>query len=578
MSVAYGDGESVGSIVELRHPVQLQYGLDHHLHLLFLRIAVAYYGLLDLRWRIFVYPDSFFSCRKKNNASCLGNRNTRRDIVGEEKLLNGKLCGTVFVYQRTHSVVNQRQPVLDRRMCGSGYSSVSYGGEFWGSVINNSVTDYRKSRIDLYTNLDVNEQGHLTFGGLDTVELAKQYGTPLYVMDKTRVRENCRAYLTAMRKYFGDDCLPFYASKALCFADMCRLAAEEGMGLDVVSAGELYTAHRAGFPMERVGFHGNNKTDEDIAMGISLRVGHFVADAEEEIEVIEREAAKAGIVQKVLLRVTPGIDPHTHAKIATGMVDSKFGAAIETGAALALTKKILACPHIAFEGFHCHVGSQIFEASPFLSAVDIMTDFISLVMAETGYIAKVLNLGGGFGVRYTEDDPKMNLEKFIHMVADHLDAKRREYGLPRLTVFMEPGRSIVADAGITLYTVGTVKKIPGYKNYVSVDGGMADNPRFTLYEAKYTVLNAEHADRAPDLVCTVAGRCCESGDLIGEGMAIAEPRRGEILAVLTTGAYNFSMASGYNRLGRPALVWVENGESRVAVRRESLADLLEKDL
>jgi len=430
----------------------------------------------------------------------------------------------------------------------------------------------------LYTNLNINEKGHLTLGGLDTVELAKEYGTPLYVMDKDRVRENCRAYRTAMQKYFGKDCLPFYSSKALCFTDMCRLAAEEEIGLDVVSSGELYTAKRAGFPMERVGFHGNNKTDADIAFGISLGVGHFVADAAEEIEVIEREAAKAGIQQKVLLRVTPGIDPHTHAKIATGMVDSKFGAAIETGAAMELTKQILGCPHIDFEGFHCHVGSQIFEASPFISAVDIMLDFISQVMAETGYIAKILNLGGGFGVRYTEDDPKMNLEKFIHMVADHLDTKRKEYCLPRLTIYMEPGRSIVADAGITLYTVGTVKKIPGYKNYVSVDGGMADNPRFALYEAKYTVLNAERANADCDLICTVAGRCCESGDLIGENISLAEPKRGEILAVLTTGAYNFSMASGYNRLCRPALVWVEGGKSRVAVRRESFDDLLEKDL
>lgn len=430
----------------------------------------------------------------------------------------------------------------------------------------------------LYTNLNVNEKGHLTIGGVDAVALAKEYGTPLYVMDKDRVRENCRAYRTAMEKYFGNDCLPFYASKALCFTDICRLAAEEGMGLDVVSSGELCTAQKAGFPMERIGFHGNNKTDEDITLGISLGVGHFVADAAEEIDVIEREAEKAGIIQKVLLRVTPGIDPHTHAKIATGMVDSKFGAAIETGAAMELTKKLLRCPHISLEGFHCHVGSQIFEASPFISAVDIMVDFISQVADETGYIARVLNLGGGFGVRYTEDDPHMNLEKFIHMVADHLDSKRKEYNLPRLTIFMEPGRSIVADAGITLYTVGTVKKIPGYKNYVSVDGGMADNPRFALYEAKYTVINAENADRKADLVCTVAGRCCESGDIIGEDMLIAEPKRGEILAVLTTGAYNFSMASGYNRLCRPAIVWVEKGESKVAVRRESLADLLEKDL
>ena len=430
----------------------------------------------------------------------------------------------------------------------------------------------------LYTNLNINEAGHLTFGGLDTVELAKQYGTPLYLMDKDRVRENCRNYLSTMRKFFGTECLPFYASKALCFADICRLVKEEGMGLDVVSLGELYTAQKADFPMEKVGFHGNNKTDLDIGTGIKLGVGHFVADGEEEIDMIEAIAAKEGKVQKVLLRVSPGIDPHTHAKISTGMVDCKFGAAIETGAAMELTKKLLCCPHIEFEGYHCHVGSQIFEASPFLSAVDIMVDFIANVMAETGYIAKTLNLGGGFGVRYTEEDPKMNLEKMIHMVADHLDAKRKEYGLPRLTIYMEPGRSIVADAGITLYTVGTVKKIPGYTTYVSVDGGMADNPRYTLYEAKYTFLNAQNANGKANLKCSVAGRCCESGDLLGENVMIAEPSRGDILAVLTTGAYNFSMASGYNRLGRPALVWVEQGESKLAVRRQSIEDILSQDL
>ncbi len=430
----------------------------------------------------------------------------------------------------------------------------------------------------LYTNLAINEKGHLTFAGLDTVELAKQYGTPLYLMDKDRVRENCRTYLTTMRKFFGAECLPFYASKALCFTDICRLAAEEGMGLDVVSLGELYTAKKAQFPMERVCFHGNNKTDEDIKVGIELGVGHFVADAEEEIEKIEELAALTGKRQKVLLRVSPGIDPHTHAKIATGMVDCKFGSAIETGAAMALTKKLLRCGNIEFEGYHCHVGSQIFDASAFVSAVDIMVDFMASVMEETGYIAKVLNLGGGFGVRYTEEDPKINLEKMIHMVADHLDLKRKEYGLPRLTVYMEPGRSLVADAGMTLYTVGTVKKIPGYSNYVSVDGGMADNPRYTLYEAKYTVINCHFADKEPNLVCTVAGRCCESGDLIGENMALYEPQRGQILGVLTTGAYNFSMASGYNRLSRPALVWVEQGQSHLAVRRQSIEDILAQDL
>ena len=430
----------------------------------------------------------------------------------------------------------------------------------------------------LHDNLSVNSEGHLCFAGLDTVSLAKKHGTALYLIDEDKIRHNIRVYMTAMKKYFGEGSMPLFASKSLCFTEIYRIAASEGMGTDIVSPGELYTAARAGFPMERAFFHGNNKTDADIELAIDNRLGYFVADNREEIDSIDRIAGEKGVKQKILLRISPGIDPHTHAKISTGSVDSKFGTAIETGQASELCAYALTKKNLSLEGFHCHIGSQIFECDPFIDAADIMLEFIASVRRELGYEAKILNLGGGFGVRYVESDPHIDYAENIRVIAEHVNAKTDSLGIRKPIILMEPGRSIVANAGMTLYTVGSVKQITGYKNYVSIDGGMPDNPRYALYQSQYTVINACRADAETDLECTVAGRCCESGDLIAEGVGVARPERGDILAVLVTGAYNYSMASNYNKLPRPPVVIIKGGEDRLAVRRETYADLCALDV
>lgn len=426
-------------------------------------------------------------------------------------------------------------------------------------------------------NISVNEKGHLTFAGYDTVELAEKYGTPLYLMDEDKIREHVRAYKTAMAKYFPAGSMPEFASKAFSCKQIYRIMAGEGIDIDVVSPGEIYTAAAAGFPMENSFFHGNNKTDADIRFAIENKVGCFVVDGEDELSALNRIAGEMGVKQNILLRITPGIDPHTHKKISTGSVDSKFGTAIETGQAMEIVKKALSLENIKLCGFHCHVGSQIFESQPFTDASEIMLEFIAEVRDSLGYTAETLNLGGGLGVRYTEDDPEIDYGEKIKEVAEILNSQCEKLGLPVPKILMEPGRSLVADAGMTLYTVGSVKEITGYKNYVSIDGGMTDNPRYTLYESPYTVILASRANDEKDYTATVAGRCCESGDLIQENVKMPKPARGEILAVLTTGAYNYSMASNYNRVGRPPVVMLNSERDYLAVRRETFKDICALD-
>ena len=427
-------------------------------------------------------------------------------------------------------------------------------------------------------NLSVNGAGHLCFADCDVTALAEKYGTPLYLLDEDAIRARCRTYRTAMQAAFGADALPLYAGKALCVKDIYRVMREEGMGIDVVSSGEIYTAAAAGFPMERAYFHGNNKTDADVDFAMSQGVGTFVCDSTDELDAIEAAAAARGIRQRILLRLTPGIDPHTHRAISTGQVDSKFGAAIETGAAEALVLAALARPHIALVGYHCHIGSQIFEVTPFLDAARIMIGFAADIRARHGYTATELNLGGGLGVRYLAEHPEIDYAAAIAEIGRAVAALIAEHSYPMPAVRMEPGRSIVADAGMTLYTVGSVKRIPGFKNYVSVDGGMPDNPRFALYGSPYTVVAAGRMNDPCDFVCTVAGRCCESGDLIQEGVVLPTPQRGDLLAVLTTGAYNYAMASNYNRIPRPPMVMLSGGADRLIVRRESFEDLLRNEI
>ncbi len=428
-------------------------------------------------------------------------------------------------------------------------------------------------------NLGVNSKGNLEFAGRDTVELAKTYGTPLYLMDEEKIRFNCRVYLSAMKENFGENALPLYASKANSFKQIYKIMLEEGMGIDVVSAGEICTAVSAGFPMEKVYFHGNNKTDADIEYAIKNGVGCFVADNREELDSIDEISSKLGVSSKVLVRITPGIDPHTYDEVATGKVDSKFGSAIETGAAEEITKYALSKKNVELYGFHCHVGSQVFDSDVYFKTSDVMLKFIAKMEKEEGFKTRELNLGGGYGVRYIEADPVIDIAENIALVAKTVKEKCAELGIEVPAIRMEPGRSIVADAGMTLYTVGSVKQIPEYRNYVSVDGGMTDNPRFALYKSDYTVLLANKMNEQTDFECSVVGRCCECGDIIQENVKLpSSVKRNDTVAVLTTGAYNYSMASNYNRVPRPPIVMLAKTSEYIAVRRESLEDLILNDL
>ena len=432
----------------------------------------------------------------------------------------------------------------------------------------------------LCSNIGINESGHLTFAGEDTVRLAAHYKTPLYLMDEDRIRENCRIYKTAMERAFGAGSYPLYASKAASFKRMYTIMQEEKMAIDVVSAGEIATAKRAGFSMERAFFHGNNKTDADISYAMAANVGYFVADHEEELEIISREAKSRGIRQKVLLRLTPGIDPHTYEAVATGKVDSKFGVAIETGQADHFVQHALSLPNLRLMGYHCHVGSQVFDedGSVYHNAAKIMMTFAADMKVKYGAELQMLDLGGGYGVRYTDADPQVNIPGNIEQLAGTIKALCAELSLPMPAVLLEPGRSIVADAGLTIYTAGSTKSIPGYKNYVPVDGGMTDNPRYALYGSKYTVYLANRANEEADFRCDVVGRCCESGDLIQPNVLLPEPKRGDFIAVCTTGAYNYSMASNYNRIPRPPVVMLSGGKPTLAVRRETVDDLTALDM
>ena len=421
---------------------------------------------------------------------------------------------------------------------------------------------------------------HLTFAGRDVTELAEKYGTPLYLMDEDKIRANCRTYKKAMADFFGKGSFPVFASKAACFKRIYEIMKEENMGIDLVSSGEIATAVKADFPMENSYFHGNNKTDFDISFAMDSGVGHFMVDNMCEIKAINELAGERGIIQKVILRLTPGIDPHTYAAVATGKVDSKFGIAIETGQAEAFVKEAKDFENVQIVGYHCHVGSQVFneEGNVYLEAATIMLKFFADMYRKYNVKAEILNMGGGFGVRYTDADPYMDIAGNIETISKHIKdiAEKLEIPVPR--VLMEPGRSIVADAGMTLYSVGTIKEITGYKNYVSIDGGMTDNPRYALYGSKYTVLLANRMDEECNFKADVAGRCCESGDIIQPDVMMPKPVRGDIVAVCTTGAYNYSMASNYNRVPRPAVVMLSGGEDYVAVRRETFEDLIRNDV
>ena len=430
----------------------------------------------------------------------------------------------------------------------------------------------------IHSNISILENGHLAFSNVDVVELAEKYGTPLYIIDENRIRENCRKYKSAVEKYFGKDSLPCFASKALSYKDIYRIIASEGLGADVVSGGELYTALSVDFPADKIYFHGNNKTESEIVYALKSGIGGFIVDNFDELELLNELAGREESKQQILLRVSPGIDPHTHRAVVTGNVDSKFGVAIETGQAIRFVEAALACENLLLEGIHCHIGSQIFDEYPFTDAAKIMLDFALEVKNKFGLSFAKINLGGGIGVRYVEEDPDIDIDDIMCKIKNELDKLVSERGLERPVFIFEMGRYICGDAGMTVYTVGSVKNIEGYKSYVCIDGGMCDNPRYALYGSKYTVYNASNANSERDTVASVAGRCCESGDLIGEDMPLQAFKRGDILAVAVTGAYNYSMAMNYNRLPKPAMVSVNNGSERLVIKRESYEDVLKNEL
>lgn len=428
------------------------------------------------------------------------------------------------------------------------------------------------------SNLEI-KNNVLYFGGRSTVEIAEKYGSPIYVMDELTIRKNCRTYVDAMHKYFGENAKPYYASKACSFKRMYSIVESEGMCVDVVSVGEIYTAKSAGFNMENVCFHSNSKNDFDIEFAIECGVGSFVVDNREELDAVNEIAGKHGIKQRILFRVTPGIDTHTYEAVNTGKVDSKFGFPVETGDAMKITEYALTKENIILEGFHCHVGSQLFESSVFIRSAEIMIKFIADVKAKTGFEAKVLDLGGGYGVRYVESDPTINIEDNIRQVAEYVESECENLGISYPEIHMEPGRSIVADAGITLYKVSNVKVIEGYKNYVAIDGGMTDNPRYALYESAYSVVTANKAEENADFLCDLVGRCCESGDIIQPKVLFPQSiGRGDLVAVLTTGAYNFSMASNYNRIPKLPVIMLNGDDDYIAVKGETLEDIIRNDV
>ena len=431
--------------------------------------------------------------------------------------------------------------------------------------------------MKLHGTQTITNQGHLEIGGCDTVKLAQQFGTPLYIMDEQHIREICREYYAAFVEGL-DNAEVIYASKAFSTMAMCRLIDEEGLGLDVVSGGELYTALQAGFPAARIYFHGNNKSLAELRQAIQAGVGRIVVDNFYELAVLEDLAGELHRRVDILLRLTPGIDAHTHEYIRTGQIDSKFGFTLSNGAADQAVDLALSYEHVVLRGVHAHIGSQIFELESFRHEVAVMIEYMAQVRDRTGYLLEELNLGGGFGIYYADGDSPAGIADYAQVVGDSLQEACHVYKYPRPKVIVEPGRSIVGTAGTTLYTIGSTKDIPGVRKYVAVDGGMGDNPRPALYQARYEAVVANKANAQPVEVVSVTGKCCESGDMLIWDIELPAVEAGDYLAISSTGAYNYSMSSNYNRLPRPAVVLVNEGSAEIIVERETFRDLIRNDV
>ncbi len=427
----------------------------------------------------------------------------------------------------------------------------------------------------LYGTSRINSKGHLEIGGCDTVILAKQFGTPLIIYDEELIRQQCRTFLETFNKLNIKHKIS-YASKAFSSVAMLQLINEEGLSLDVVSGGELYTALEAGFPPERIQFHGNNKSREELLMALEANVGYFVIDNFYEIELLKELSVFKNKTVNVLLRITPGIHASTHKFIQTGQEDSKFGFDLASGQAENALQLVDSAPLFNFVGFHMHIGSQIFDAEGFKAAIKNMVKFIETLHLSSPL--QVFNVGGGFGIRYTDDDTPINIEAVLKEIVEQVQIEFNQRMWPLPEIWVEPGRSIVGEAGTTIYTIGSSKEIPGIRNYLSVDGGMSDNIRPALYQARYQAILANRGLENNDTEYSIAGKLCESGDMLIWDINLPKAVVGDLLAVTSTGAYGYSMASNYNRIPRPAVIFVRNGNAELIIKRETYADLIRNDL
>lgn len=431
--------------------------------------------------------------------------------------------------------------------------------------------------MHFYGTMKINDNGHLEIGGKDTIELAEKYGTPLYVYDIAHIRNRARSFKSMFDQY-GVTAQVAYASKAFSSIALFQIIEEEGLSLDVVSGGELITALRAGFPTEKIHLHGNNKSEVELSMAIEHNIGCIVVDNFHEIDLIEKICNEKEKHISVLFRVTPGITAATHDFISTGQEDSKFGFDLQSGQAEEAFNRVQQIDNINFLGLHCHIGSQIFETDGFVHAAKKVIDTLVEWKTKYGFESEVLNLGGGFGIRYTEADEPLSPEKYVEAIILKVKELVDQHQLKMPEIWIEPGRSLVGEAGTTLYTIGSNKDIPNIRKYIAVDGGMSDNLRPALYDAKYeAVLAAQPASQADETV-SIAGKCCESGDMLIWDIPLPKAVAGDILAVFATGAYGYSMANNYNRIPRPAVVFVEDGHDYLAIKRETFEDMVRYDI
>lgn len=423
----------------------------------------------------------------------------------------------------------------------------------------------------------VNEAGHLEIGGVDTLKLAKEYGTPLYIYDVALIRERARSFKEAFEN-MGVKAQVAYASKAFSSIAMFQLIDEEGLSLDVVSGGELFTAISSGFPASRIHLHGNNKSREELKMALEHGVGCIVVDNFYEIELLQELSKEYHSKVPVLLRVTPGVEAHTHDYITTGQEDSKFGFGLLNGQIEQAIENVLDHDGVHLLGIHCHIGSQIFDTAGFVLAAERIFEKINVWKDLFAFVPDVVNLGGGFGIRYTKEDEPLPPTYYVEQIVEAVKRQVKEMGIQMPEIWIEPGRSLVGDAGTTLYTTGSRKNVPNIRDYVAIDGGMSDNIRPALYQAKYEAVLANRVNEKHNKLVSIAGKCCESGDMLIWDLPLPEVKSDDILAVFCTGAYGYSMANNYNRIPRPAVVFVENGEAQLVIKRESFKDLIVNDL